>query len=98
MTQMRCFGPIGGYADEQGQAAGICAIGGGYALTHVIDDHGYMVLGEHRGVTLAEVDAYLDGGYAEHDAERYPPAIEVERRDVKACGGDLRRVNGSGLT
>jgi hypothetical protein len=30
----------------------------------VIDDHGYIVLGPSRGVTLAEVDDYLDSGYA----------------------------------
>lgn len=27
-----------------------------------------------------------------------PATIEAERRDVEACGGDLRRVNGSGPT
>jgi hypothetical protein len=41
-------------------AAGKYRMGGGYMLTHVIDNHGYLVLGERRGATLVEVNAYLD--------------------------------------
>jgi hypothetical protein len=38
-------------------ATGKYAMGRGYALYHVIDNYGYIVLGDGRGATLAACDA-----------------------------------------
>jgi hypothetical protein len=38
-------------------ATGTYAMGGGYALYDVIDNHGYIVRGDSRGATLAACDA-----------------------------------------